>query len=266
LSASLFGQYSQIPDSVFEQKLIELGYDDIIDGQVLSDNIFPVTELNLQNYEQNEGITDLTGIADFPFLEYLSFNKNSIEQVDLSSNVYLEYLYGYENNLNSINLIHNDLLQEVYLYDNPLQEINVGGLIYLETLYLHRTELTELDVSSNISLDDLYAHECDLLNCLNVANNNPSLFFSVYDNANLNCIEVNDETYANNEWSFVLDTWMVFSEDCGDCNVGVTELATSKSLIQILDMMGRETSFKPNTPLIYVYDDGSIEKVFRVEY
>jgi len=41
---------------------------------------------------------------------------------------------------------------------------------------------------------------------------------------------------------------------------------SSKNLIQILDMMGRETTFKPNTPLIYVYDDGSIEKVFRVEY
>ena len=41
---------------------------------------------------------------------------------------------------------------------------------------------------------------------------------------------------------------------------------TSKMLFKILDMMGRETSFKPNTPLIYVYDDGSIEKVFSVEY
>jgi hypothetical protein len=30
--------------------------------------------------------------------------------------------------------------------------------------------------------------------------------------------------------------------------------------------LGRETTFKPNTPLIYVYDDGSIEKIFRVEY
>ena len=45
-----------------------------------------------------------------------------------------------------------------------------------------------------------------------------------------------------------------------------SELSTSKNLIQILDVMGRETSFKPNTPLIYVYDDGSIEKVFSVEY
>jgi len=49
--------------------------------------------------------------------------------------------------------------------------------------------------------------------------------------------------------------------------MGVNELSnSSKNLIKILDLMGRETSFKPNTPLIYVYDDGSIEKVFSVEY
>jgi len=63
---------------------------------------------------------------------------------------------------------------------------------------------------------------------------------------------------------------MYFSEDCNiDCSpstVGITKLTTSKNLIQILDLMGRETIFKPNTPLIYVYDDGSIEKVFSVEY
>lgn len=28
--------------------------------------------------------------------------------------------------------------------------------------------------------------------------------------------------------------------------------------------MGRETPYKPNTVLIYVYDDGSIEKVFKM--
>ena len=39
-----------------------------------------------------------------------------------------------------------------------------------------------------------------------------------------------------------------------------------KQLLRILDLMGRETSFKPNTLLIYVYDDGSTEKVFSVEY
>ena len=54
--------------------------------------------------------------------------------------------------------------------------------------------------------------------------------------------------------------------DDGTGTTSLTELTTTKNLIQTLDLMGRETSFKPNTPLIYVYDDGSIEKVFSVEY
>ena len=48
---------------------------------------------------------------------------------------------------------------------------------------------------------------------------------------------------------------------------GINELNTApKELVKIVDALGRETAFKPNTLLIYVYDDGSIEMVFRVEY
>tara|TARA_B100001287_G_scaffold276516_1_gene287652 strand:- start:4521 stop:5183 length:663 start_codon:yes stop_codon:yes gene_type:complete len=46
---------------------------------------------------------------------------------------------------------------------------------------------------------------------------------------------------------------------------GITNVAsTNKILVKILDHMGRETDFKANTPLIYVYDDGSTEKVFTI--
>lgn len=42
-------------------------------------------------------------------------------------------------------------------------------------------------------------------------------------------------------------------------------ITIDKQLVQILDLMGRETTYKPNTLLIYVYDDGSTEKVFKTE-
>ena len=38
-----------------------------------------------------------------------------------------------------------------------------------------------------------------------------------------------------------------------------------KELIKVVDLMGRKTQFKPNTPLIYIYSDGSTKKVFRIE-
>jgi hypothetical protein len=39
----------------------------------------------------------------------------------------------------------------------------------------------------------------------------------------------------------------------------------NRELVTIIDQLGRETPFKPNTPLIYIYDDGSTEKVFTIE-
>lgn len=48
--------------------------------------------------------------------------------------------------------------------------------------------------------------------------------------------------------------------------VGLNEFtALSKKVIRIYDLLGRETEDKPNTLLIYVYSDGTTEKVFRIE-
>ena len=41
--------------------------------------------------------------------------------------------------------------------------------------------------------------------------------------------------------------------------------AKEKELVKIVDQLGRETEFKANTPLIYVYSDGSTKKVFTIE-
>ncbi len=42
---------------------------------------------------------------------------------------------------------------------------------------------------------------------------------------------------------------------------GIGELNnSSKQLIKIVDVLGRETPFKPNTPLLYIYNDGTVER------
>ena len=61
------------------------------------------------------------------------------------------------------------------------------------------------------------------------------------------------------------EIWNFFNQITAN-QAEINELNISRNLIQTLDMMGREASFKPNTPIIHVYDDGSIEKVFSVEY
>ena len=47
---------------------------------------------------------------------------------------------------------------------------------------------------------------------------------------------------------------------------GIEELTQdNKILVKIVDFMGRETEFKPNTPLIFIYSDGTRERVMEIE-
>lgn len=47
---------------------------------------------------------------------------------------------------------------------------------------------------------------------------------------------------------------------------GINELiAPTKELVKIVDLMGRETEFTSNTPLIFIYSDGTTERVFQME-
>lgn len=48
---------------------------------------------------------------------------------------------------------------------------------------------------------------------------------------------------------------------------GIEELTQSgKELVKIVDLMGRETKFVTNTPLIFIYSDGTMERVMEIEY
>lgn len=49
-------------------------------------------------------------------------------------------------------------------------------------------------------------------------------------------------------------------------STGIDELENSqKELVKIVDFMGREIPFKTNTPMIYIYSDGSTERIFTPE-
>ena len=52
-------------------------------------------------------------------------------------------------------------------------------------------------------------------------------------------------------------------------NIDETQFDTSstqtKELIKIVDINGRETEFKPNIVLFYLYSDGTVKTVFEVE-
>ena len=105
---------------------------------------------------------------------------------------------------------------------------------------------------------------------LNIKNGNNTAMgvVNAFNNSNLTCIEVDDINYSAVNWTNI-DSQTSFSTDCNnDCSgsAGIGELnTTTKQLIKIVDVLGRETPFKPNTPLLYIYNDGTVERKMIIE-
>ena len=291
ISFSSFSQLTYVPDDAFEELLVDSGYDYVMDNYVLTANISGIISLDIPS----EGIADLTGIEDFAALIELYCYDNQLTSLDVSNNTALTHLFCEDNQLFSLDVSNNTALVQLFCNSNNLSSLDLSNNTALTLLQCYENELTSLDLSNNTALEWFSCHENQLtsldlssnssllgfscnenqLNCLNVKNGNNSNFMGIYanDNPNLTCIEVDDAVYSTENWqndSLVLwqfDAQVYFSTYCfNSCSVGLEELSTtSKQLLKIVDLMGRETTFKPNTPLIYLYDDGSTERVFTIE-
>jgi hypothetical protein len=167
----------------------------------------------------------MTGIQDFSSLAYLWCNNNQLISLDVSQNSALEQFVCYEN------------------------------------------QITELILNQNSALNYLECWNNQLI-CLNLKNGNNTnlLYLEALNNPALTCIEVDDAVYATANWTNI-DPTASFSTGCNNnCAVGLHEHSNSlKERIKVIDLMGRETKPVPNTTLIYIYSDGSMERVFNSE-
>ena len=154
-----------VPDDIFEQRLIDLGYDTVLDDYVLTANINTVTNLDVFG-----GITDLTGIEDFTALEVLNCSLNNLTSLDLSSNTALLSLNCNYNQLTNLNVSQNTALTSLSCTLNNLSSLDVTQNIALTSLYCMNNDITSLDVTQNTNLLTLYCGDNQLSN-LDVSQN-----------------------------------------------------------------------------------------------
>jgi len=77
-----FGQ-TYVPDDNFEQALINLGYDTVLDDSVLTSNINTITTLDVSF----QNIADLTGIEDFTALTTLWCYYNQLTSLRINAKI-----------------------------------------------------------------------------------------------------------------------------------------------------------------------------------
>lgn len=245
-------QFTAIPDSNFEQALIDLGYDDVLDGQVLTANIMNIPVL----YIDVLGIQDLTGIQDFAALTELDVWGNLLTTINVSQNTNLEFLYIGDNPLitldisNNINLIevwadftsltslntsNNPNLTSISLWDCNITSLDLSNNTQLQGLDVDGNNLTALDLSNNPNLQVLYCEGNTNLSFVNLKNGNTAGINDLYaQNIATNaCIQVDDAAAATAGTTSPYDLWWVdatstFSEDCA---LSINTFASEKFLI-----------------------------------
>jgi len=159
-----------IPDDNFEQALIDLGYDDILDNIVLTSNIINITSLDVSRKQ----ISDLTGIENFISLQELYVEVNNLTSLDVSKNYNLINLSADRNKLTCINLSknqYNELLPDLYskgvfwsravgslnynsvIFNTNCEKPDMNNIIYVTSTNNNDYRMTGQD--SNGAVDDL---------------------------------------------------------------------------------------------------------------
>lgn len=263
-------QSTTISDPNFEQALINLGYDNVIDGAVPTSAIDTVTELDIYNL----GISDLGGIEDFVSLKVLICSNNPLNQLNISNNQNLEVLYCDSCQLTSLNLTNNLLLKLLSCSYNDFTQLNLAQNIVLTHFFISFTKVEALDLSNHNQIFSFNCTNNQFLSCLNLKDGDSSYSYNgfIKNNPLLTCIEVDNpsvwQSYATSYPNW-FDSWVTFSTNCNNSCSPVLSLEEAnsepKKLVKIMDLMGRESEVKPNTVLIYVYSDGTSNKVFQFE-
>ena len=285
-----FGQKTYVPDNMFEYCLEGMGMGD---GVPLNDSVFTsaVDTLSLLDISFNLGtpIGNLIGIEDFTNLQRLEIKFQNIDSVDLSNNYFLNYIHLRDNHLMYVNVKNLPNLSTLILDENQISHIdlttnpqinyfacqynNINSLdlsnqTYLQGLHCWDNNISSLDLSNNIWLTYLNV-ENNSLTELDIRNGNNLQFteFKVQGNDDLYCIDVDNVIWSNNNWNFLpnnnISPWTYFSENCN--STSIQEQTINKELFKVTDLLGRETAYRKNTPLFYIYDDGTVEKKITID-
>ncbi len=219
ISTFLRAQTTAIPDSNFEQALIDLGHDDVIDGSVLTANINTVAELIVDN----KSISSLTGIEDFIALTNLNCSNNSISNIDINNNAALNVLNCSNNNLSNLDISNNNLLVNLFCFDNPITSLDVSNNPVLIILNCANTLISSLDVSNKLNLDILVCSDNSILTTLNAKGANTLSTVVATNCPNLSCINVDDASAANANvgiyTGWTEDASAIYSEHCFETNI-----------------------------------------------
>lgn len=158
--ASHHGQTTAIPDPVFEQFLIDQGWDTgTPDGAVSTANIQNISILNMNGLD----VSNMTGVEAFANLRVLLLGNNpQLTSLDVSNNTALTDLSIHSTGIAQIDIRNNGNLEKFFAYNTPLTTIDFSGNLLLTDIYISDTQISSLNVQVNSDLKEVRAQNMPL--------------------------------------------------------------------------------------------------------
>ena len=276
---------TSIPDPFFEQALIDLGLDDVIDSFVLTANIEHLLNLDVND----KGIIDLTGIRDFTLLQNLDCSNNFLSRLDVSGMINLKQLNcnsNYflttdainpvldgllnitgtanlvkllcsSNNLEDLDLALNANLEVLECFDNNLSALDINNNLQLKVLNASNNSLANLDFSNNTLLEEINCNSNQINNLTGFAFTNSTLQFLSINNNQLselltkNYLSLKTLYCSSNTISELLLNANLSLENLDFSNniISTIDLTANVSLISLLGSQNQLTQIDLNTNL-----------------
>jgi len=241
----------------------------------------------LTNINCNYTLVDALDATNNPLLTNVSISYSSLTSLNINTNPLLTYVGITSCALTFLNIVNVPALISLSCDNNALTSLDVSqhtnllnlscknnqlsSLIFndnIETLICNNNVLTCIDVNSTTNLTYLNCSD-NMLEQLTIKNNNWSILDVNALSNNLTCVEVDNLGFATNNWD--IDAFASFSLNCNYVNpcsntsTAIQEHTTNKELLKVTDILGREIDEKRNTPLFYIYNDGTVEKRIVIE-
>ncbi|HRG57393.1 MAG TPA: PKD domain-containing protein, partial [Bacteroidia bacterium] len=202
----------------------------------------PLTTLDVSNNIGLQNlyceIAQLTGLnlASNTALLNLNCSENSILTLDLSANTALQTLDCAVNQLNSLDLSNNTNLTSIGASFNNLTSLDLTNNTLIQSISVMNNAITSIDISSNTMVTSLSCSNNALTN-LNVknSNNNNFVVFDAINNPALTCIEVDDATFMNTNWSAAKDAGATYNISCA-CVVNIPDANFKAALVADLSI------------------------------
>lgn len=218
---------------------------------------------------------------------------NLLTQIDLTNCAPLTLLIANDNLLTSLDVSLNYLLTDVYCQNNELTCLKANNglniamdctnneLDCISVLFPAWSDANALhDVGVNFNVVCTYVLDNDVdqdLTSLTAVQNGASYVW--FDCDNVIVVDEVGQSFTPVVSGFYA-VEITYVDPCGDVHIdtsschyqyvapddtGLEELINGDvELVKTVDLMGRETPFKANTVLIYMYSDGTTERVFKM--